>query len=194
MLELHWMRLAIVALMLVAVFGLATQLLEELPIAAGLLLVAYWASSPIFHWVKKRFVRPVIMFDLHGVYFTGDLALVNFHPMQGMPELVERLRQRYCVVAFTNMSPELFNFWNSRWGITGKFDYVFFSGKIRAKKPDPQAFKIIVSQLGVKPSDIVFFDDVVENVKGAASVGIKAVHFQSPSQAVSALREMGVKI
>ena len=122
MLQLYLMRLAIAGLMVAVAFAAAPQLLDELPVAIGLLVVAYWVSSPVFHWMKKSFMRPIIMFDLHGVYFGGDLALDNFHPMPGMPELVQSLRQRYCVVAFTNMSPELFNFWNARWKITSKFD------------------------------------------------------------------------
>ncbi len=194
MLQLHFVRLAIAGLLVLAALALAPEFFTEPFPALGAGLLAFLVSWPVYKWVKKRFFRPIIMFDMHGVYFTGDLALENFSPMPGMPELVEELRKNYCVVAFTNMSPELFSFWNGKWGITSRFDYTFVSGKIRAKKPDPQAFKIIARQLGVKPSDVVFFDDLLDNVKGAASIGIEAVHFQNTGQAMNVLRKMGVKV
>lgn len=192
--QLHFVRLAIAGALVLALFALVPEFFGEPFSALGIGLLSFMASWPIYRWVKKKFFRPIVMFDLHGVYFAGDLALDNLFPMPGTSALIEGLRKNYCVVAFTNMSPELFKLWNSKWGIDSKFDYVFSSGKIRAKKPDPHAFKIIVSQLGVKPSEVVFFDDVAENVKSAASIGIKAVHFQNPNQAVGVLREMGVKI
>ena len=186
--------MAVAGLMLLAAFGLAPQIFEDVFPALGAGLFAFILSGQVFRWLKKSFMRPIILFDAHGVFLAGDLALDNFTEMPGTPALVERLRENYCVCLFTNMSPELFNFWNSKWKLTDRFDYVFVSGKIKAKKPDPHAFRIVVHQLGAKPSDIIFFDDIAENVESAASIGIKAVQFQSAAQAAAELRKLGVKV
>lgn len=194
MVQLHLMRLAIAGLLLLAAFAAVPEFFAESLSALGAGLLAFLLSWPLFKWVKKTFFRPIILFDAHGVYFlAADLALDDFTPMPGMPDLVERLRQNYCVCLFTNMSPELFNFWNAKFRLTDRFDYVFVSGRIKAKKPDPRAFKSVVSQLGARPSDIVFFDDIPANVEGAASVGIKAFHFASAAQAAGVLRDLGLK-
>lgn len=193
MLQLHWVRLAIVGVLLLAAFAAVPEFFSDLLPALGAGLVAFLLSWPLYKWAKKTFFRPILLFDAHGVYLTGDLALEDLTLMPGTPALVERLRQNYCACLFTNMSPELFNFWNAKFRLTDRFDYVFVSGRIKAKKPDPHAFKSVVRQLGVKPSDIVFFDDVASNVEGAASVGLKAFHFTSASQAAGVLRDMGLR-
>ncbi len=190
--QLHFLRLSVAGGLVLAAYFAAPEFFSEPLTALGAGLLAFLVSWPVFKWVKKKFFRPIVLFDAHGVVLTGDQALDDFSAMPGTPALVEALRRNYCVCLFTNMSPELFNFWNSKWRFTDKFDYVFVSGYIKAKKPDPHAFLAVVRRLGCKPSDIVFFDDIMANVDGAASIGINALHFTSAAQAARALRDMGL--
>jgi putative hydrolase of the HAD superfamily len=47
------------------------------------------------------------------------------------------------------------------------------------RKPEPQAFAVISTAIGVSLDRILFFDDMRENVDGARAVGMQAVHVRS---------------
>lgn len=51
-------------------------------------------------------------------------------------------------------------------------DYVAFSGKINAAKPDPAAFHHCVAAMQAAPTDFLFVDDREENVRAARDVGM----------------------
>lgn len=61
-----------------------------------------------------------------------------------------------------------------------------FSCRIGVAKPDPRAYEIAASRLGVAPPEVLFIDDRDEYVRGARRVGMRAVRFTSPAQ----VREM----
>ena len=56
-------------------------------------------------------------------------------------------------------------------------DYVAFSGKIKAAKPDPAAFHHCVTALHAAPADFLFIDDREENVRSAQAVGMAGYVF-----------------
>jgi len=195
MLYLNPLRLVVaIALFAVGVM-LVPSILEEATGVVGLGVLAFFLSLPAYKWAKKKFLRPIIMFDVGGVLLrTDDRDLYDLTPMPGTFEMVEKLRANYCVVVFSNMSPESFGLYNSKWHFDQRFDYVFVSGFIKAKKPDSNAFALVARKLGVSPSNIVFFDDTAANVAGAKAAGINAIVFQNVTQAAQALRQMGVKV
>lgn len=45
-------------------------------------------------------------------------------------------------------------------------------------KPDPRYFGKLIEVVGEAPAEILFVDDKLENVEGAASIGLKTLHFQ----------------
>jgi len=57
------------------------------------------------------------------------------------------------------------------------FDVVLVSCEVGVAKPDRMIFQMCLSQLGVTPSQALFVDDRIENVQGAASLGIQTFHF-----------------
>ncbi len=60
------------------------------------------------------------------------------------------------------------------------FDRIFYSHEMGLAKPSPEIYEAMLAQLGAKADRVIFFDDLEANVKGAASVGIRAVHVTGP--------------
>ena len=50
-------------------------------------------------------------------------------------------------------------------------DRVIESAKCGNRKPDPEIFKLACRQLNVKPSEVVFLDDIGTNLKAAKLLG-----------------------
>lgn len=60
------------------------------------------------------------------------------------------------------------------------FDWVFYSHEMNLAKPSADIYLKMLNELGVSADRVVFFDDLEANVKGAQSVGIKAVQVTGP--------------
>jgi putative hydrolase of the HAD superfamily len=64
----------------------------------------------------------------------------------------------------------------------GPFAPRFFSSRLQAVKPEPEAYEKVLRELRADPGDVVFFDDRPANVEGAARAGIHGRLFHSPAQ------------
>lgn len=62
------------------------------------------------------------------------------------------------------------------------FDSVVLSGDVGVVKPDPQAFEMIASQMGVEPYECVMIDDRVGNIDGAARAGMRGIVYCTTHQ------------
>jgi glucose-1-phosphatase len=64
----------------------------------------------------------------------------------------------------------------------------FTSFEIGSAKPDHKIYEYALARLGGAPEEIVFIDDVEENIRGAERCGMKGIVFISPEQLKSELR------
>ncbi|WP_433468111.1 HAD family hydrolase [Spirillospora sp. CA-128828] len=62
------------------------------------------------------------------------------------------------------------------------FDALVYSCHIGVAKPDPRAYEICAERLGVRPADVLFFDDNERNVHAAREAGMRAELFTSRTQ------------
>jgi HAD superfamily hydrolase (TIGR01509 family) len=70
------------------------------------------------------------------------------------------------------------------------FDAIVISAEAGVVKPKPEIFHIALDQLGVSPNEAVLVDDFIENVEGARAVGMSAVHFTGPQEAIHRLEQL----
>ena len=69
-----------------------------------------------------------------------------------------------------------------------------FSCEAGIIKPEPGIYKKLLSEAGLEGNELVFFDDVEENVKGARALGIEAFLWKSAESARTILLSLGVKL
>jgi epoxide hydrolase-like predicted phosphatase len=62
------------------------------------------------------------------------------------------------------------------------------------RKPNSKIYKEALRKLNVKAEEAVFIDNQIENVKGAAKVGINAILYTTAEKLKKDLRHMGIKI
>jgi len=165
---------------------------EDFAILILEIAAAYFLSGYLYRWFKKVFFKPIILFDLHGVLFTGEFQFENLYEREGTRKLIRKVRKRHFTAAFTNFSPELFDFYSRKFGVIGEFDAVYYSGRYGIRKPDPRIFEIVLRDLDARPRDVIFFDDVEANVAAARKLGIRAIKFESAQQAEKALNALGL--
>lgn len=74
-------------------------------------------------------------------------------------------------------------------GLLAKLDGLFFSCDLKSTKSDAKFFNQIIERLGIEPNYIIYFDDDMENVEVAQSVGINAHFFENVDQAGKVIEE-----
>lgn len=106
--------------------------------------------------------------------------------------MLRAARKQMTCSAFTNTNATHQAQWSALFPTVARsFDRVFASHQIGYRKPEMRAFEHVARELGVPLGSIMFFDDLLENVEGARSAGLQAVHVRSPSDVRSALLGIG---
>ncbi|WP_299033876.1 HAD family hydrolase [uncultured Pseudokineococcus sp.] len=119
-------------------------------------------------------------------------------PVPGTRAVLEELdRAGVRLLALTNWSAELFE--RARpllEGVVGlsAFEAVVVSGVEGLTKPDPALFRRVVERFDLDASRTAFVDDARHNVDGAASVGLRAVHFTGAEALRAELAAMGLPV
>lgn len=62
-------------------------------------------------------------------------------------------------------------------------DKTYFSWQTGLIKPDVEAWKRVLADFSLQPSEVLYFDDQDKNLKAAESLGIRSCIFTSPKEA-----------
>lgn len=138
----------------------------------------------LFQFVREELkLAPGEFMDLYDRFFAGDR--VDYE----LVDYIRSLRPTYKIGIISNAWGDLRQMLD-QWGITDAFDEIIGSGDEGVLKPDPRIFEIALERLGLKPEEIIFLDDFIENVEAAKKLGIHAVHFQNREQALLELKNL----
>jgi len=115
-------------------------------------------------------------------------------PVKETVEIFRQLKEsgKYKLYALTNWQAGLFDIALVRYHFLHWFDGRVVSGEEKTRKPFPEFYKILLDRYKVNPSEALFIDDSLRNVKAAEALGIKSVHFRNPGQLEQDLRELNI--
>lgn len=95
------------------------------------------------------------------------------------------LRPQYKTAILSNAGTDARRTFTEIFGLNQVVDEMIISAEERVAKPDARIYQITLDRLQMTPEEVVFLDDLVENVEAARLFGIRAVHFQSNLQAIT---------
>ena len=138
-------------------------------------------------------LRSLLGIDITDAQFLEGWNEIFIGEVPGIAALLARARERFRLYCFSNTNRAHELVWSARFaGVIQNFEKLFVSSTIGLRKPDAEAFRFVVKEIGVAPERIVFFDDNLPNVEGARACGLQAVHVTSPSDVADALAALGV--
>ncbi|HUL23695.1 MAG TPA: HAD family phosphatase [Thermodesulfobacteriota bacterium] len=105
--------------------------------------------------------------------------LKRFKLRPEMTTVVRKLKSSGFIVAILSDQTNWLDELDQRTPFHHHFDYVFNSFHLKKTKRDPSIFRDVCDLLGVRPKEILFVDDNLENVKRATRQGLRAIHFKS---------------
>ena len=108
-------------------------------------------------------------------------SCLNLTPYPGAREAVEELSRRYVLGAISNAVGPWPRTFLELEGLEPFFKTIIISGEIGWRKPHRRPFELALSQMGLRPEEVVHVgDSPSEDVAGAKAVGMRAVLFLRP--------------
>lgn len=101
---------------------------------------------------------------------------------QTLIEYITELKKKYKAGLISNAFKGARDWLESNYQFLQVFDYSVFSYEVHSRKPDVKIYHHACYQLGVRPEQSVFVDDMQVNVEGARAAGLFAVHYQDTNR------------
>ena len=177
----------------------------------------YWAQVTPFHeeyfaehhvpdWIFHRFERgeltPVEFYEALIKYKKVNLSFENFSKGwnsvfgEVYPEVhaaLQRITDSVFLTALTNTNELHYKVWSNKYAETLKlFNRIFISCRLGFRKPEERAFRHVQKAFNMKPHEILFFDDLVENIAKANALGMHAVQVSNPIDVTIELLNRGL--
>ncbi len=113
-------------------------------------------------------------------------------PVDGMEEIVRKVSAKYFTALVSNTSE--FHYLQSLQQVPAVhlLHKHYVSYKLKALKPQKEFYEKVLADLQKKPEEVVFIDDVEQNVQGAALAGMKTIHFHSIENLLEKFQEFSI--
>lgn len=102
----------------------------------------------------------------------------------GVDELLQKIKSKIKIGTLSNTNDLHWKRFKEEMDLFHIFDFHLPSHITSRLKPDIETYLHVIEVVGVKPDEILFFDDNEINVEGAKEVGIDAVKVEDGIQSV----------
>lgn len=132
-----------------------------------------------------------------GIALTDDQFLDGWNSifgeeMPGISQLLTIAAAQRPIYAFSNTNPSHVAYFMDRFApVLASFKNIYLSSTIGLRKPDAEAFDFVVGAIGTPADQIVFFDDLIENVEAAKARRLRGVHVTASADIAAAFSTIG---
>ena len=102
-----------------------------------------------------------------------------------MANFFRSLRPRYQAAILSNSFVGARREEQQRYHFDEMCDLIIYSHEEGIAKPDPRIYELTCKRLGVQPTEMLFLDNVQQNVAAAHALGIHAIHCSETEQAIA---------
>jgi putative hydrolase of the HAD superfamily len=117
------------------------------------------------------------------VWYCGDLD-------EPLVDYVRLLRPRLKTGILSNSADGARREEERRYRFSELVDDVVYSHEVGLAKPDPAIFELACRRLDVQPPEVVFVDDVPDNVEAAARFGLQAVLHERTAHTIATIERL----
>lgn len=110
-----------------------------------------------------------------------------------LADFLAGIRSKYITAVLSNAGDSFRQIVNKAYQLEKLVDHIIISAEEGMAKPDERIYYKTCDRLGVQPEEVVFVDDLIENVEAARRLGMTAIQFLSTGQVLDELqRNLGV--
>jgi len=109
--------------------------------------------------------------------FRNAILSIVGAPVEGMEEIVRRVGASVPLGLLSNTNPVHFDYCLQTFRVLQFIPSHFLSYQLKAFKPEPEIFARVIGQISLPPGEILYIDDLAENVEAARSAGLMGHQF-----------------
>ena len=111
--------------------------------------------------------------------------------IHGSVEIAKKLKSAgWDLYLLSNFSAETFPLVQKRFDFLSLFDDCIISGEHKLIKPDPAIYHLTLNRIKRKAQECLFIDDSLPNIEAAKKLNFYAIHFLSPAQLDTELKNL----
>jgi HAD superfamily hydrolase (TIGR01509 family) len=115
--------------------------------------------------------------------------------LPGVEAMLESLDGSLRLVCLSNTNVVHTEVWRAKYrDLIGRFEHVFVSHDMGARKPEPACYRQVLDYLALPPRHVAFIDDKPENVDAAAALGMRGIVATDAGQIAADLARLGAKL
>ena len=106
-------------------------------------------------------------------------------------QLLKKLKEQFNIYLLSNTNAIHINEFENKLGeeqyneFYQLFDKIYYSHEIGHRKPNAEAFQIIIDENNLIPEEVLFIDDSSQHIAGAKKLGIKTHHLLDEEDVIS---------
>jgi putative hydrolase of the HAD superfamily len=144
--------------------------------------------------MEDEFIK--IMEDAFGVELTTEEVIETYsheikEVIDGIEDILKVLKKDYRLSILSNTFFAHWNYFKTT-PLHGMFDLPMASHILREIKPDEAIYRKALSKMRAKPNEVIFIDDLEENIEAAKEIGINAFQSLTIEDTKRGLVELGV--
>ena len=122
----------------------------------------------------------------------GAFSRILRKPIAGMSDIVFRVARTHRTALVSNTNEIHYQLGLERLSALGFLQKHYLSYQLHVMKPAAGFYEAIIQDQGILPSELLFIDDLAENVQAAKVAGMQTIHFKSPAQLKTALQSLHI--
>lgn len=130
-----------------------------------------------------------ILLDLYNVLYFPREERVN-------DEIVELLKGHNAEYGFGLLSAVRIDLeaWLENHELKKYFQFVKTTEQLDMSKTEPDVYEMVANSFELKPNEVLFIDDLAENVTAAKKAGLQTLRYASNKPLVSQLKDLGILV
>jgi len=143
----------------------------------------------------KEHVCKMMDIDITLEDFINGWNSIYMNENEGIRIILSELKKNMKVVALSNTNETHCVFTQIKYlDVFKYFEKMYFSHHIQCRKPEKESFNQILSDFQLNGNEVIFFDDLLENIEGAKKVELKAIHVINNESIIKGLQAYGIDI
>jgi putative hydrolase of the HAD superfamily len=119
-------------------------------------------------------------------------ASIIQEPVEGMLEIVKRVSSVHQTALVSNTNEIHYKLSMAKIEVLKILPKHYLSFQLYVMKPAKEFYDAIIKDQGVSPSEMLFIDDIIENVEAANAVGMRAIKFEGVDKLDETLRSFKI--
>ena len=131
----------------------------------------------------RKGVLTILNHDIPEHDFACAWNSIIFDVPEERIRMLEQLKKKYRLFLFSNINElhaqrveEVLAASTVASGLLGYFEKVYYSHLVNKRKPDEEAFWLVLRENNLVPEETLFIDDMAENTKAAKKTGIQVLN------------------